>query len=117
MRYVTPKRESGWARYIWLAYLGFFFIHPITDHVGWLTWLITALATAVFLFLYLGIFQWDYPWNFIAVGGMVLLGIGFAPSNYGAATFFIYAASFLPFLLRYAVPPRSLFVLLCKSPP
>ena len=99
MRCVAPKREYGWARYIWLAYLGFFFIYPIAEHVGLTTWVATLLATAVFLFLYLGIFQWDYPWNFVGVGGMVLLGIGFAPTNHGAAAFFIYAASFLPFLL------------------
>ena len=99
MRRVAPKREHGWARYIWLAYLGFFFIHPIADHVSVMTWAATLLATALFLFLYFGIFHWGYPWNFIGVGGTVLLGIVFAPSNYGAATFFIYAASFLPFLL------------------
>jgi two-component system sensor histidine kinase DesK len=104
MRCVTPKREYGWARYIWLAYLGFFLIHPIADRAGPITWAATLLATAVFLFLYLGIFQWDYPWNFIGVGGMVVLGIVFAPSNGGAATFFVYAASFLPFLLPSEVP-------------
>ncbi|HKS77083.1 MAG TPA: sensor histidine kinase [Terriglobales bacterium] len=99
MRYVVPKREHGWVRYIWLAYLGFFFIHPIADHVSLMTWAATLVATAFFLFLYLRIFQWDYPWNFIGTGAMLLLGIVFAPTNYGAATFFIYAASFLPFLL------------------
>jgi two-component system, NarL family, sensor histidine kinase DesK len=107
MRCVTPKRERGWARFVWLAYLGFFFIHPVADHVGWGGWIVTALGTILFLILYLGTFEWDYPWPFLGFAGIILLGIGFAPFNSGAAAFFVYAASFAPFLL----PTEALTIL------
>lgn len=98
MQCVTPKRDHGWARFIWLAYLGFFFIDPIADHFGRAGWVATILGTAVFLFLYLGTFQWNRPWSYLGVVCIGLLGVGFAPYNSGAAAFFVYAASFVPFL-------------------
>ncbi len=52
MRLLPPHKDVGWTPYVWLIYLGFFFIHPVIDHVGWGTWLATALGTAVFLVLY-----------------------------------------------------------------
>jgi two-component system sensor histidine kinase DesK len=96
----NPKRDYGWARYVWLAYLGFFFIHPVAEHLGWTVWLATGLATIAFLFLYFGIFRWDPPWNYLGVVGILVLGIAFAPFNGGAAAFFVFAASFIPFLFR-----------------
>ena len=97
----TPiKRDYGWAKFIWLAYLGFFFIHPVESHAGWAGWLATIIGAAVFLFLYFGIFHWKRQWGVAGLICLLLLGIGYAPFNHGAATFFVYAASFIPFLVE-----------------
>jgi two-component system sensor histidine kinase DesK len=97
MRLLPPDRDHGWAPYVWLAYFGWFFVHPISDHVGWKEWTATAVVTVVFLFLYFANFWARRPWNFVNLGAILLLGVLFAPFNPGAGCFFIYAAAFAPF--------------------
>jgi two-component system sensor histidine kinase DesK len=90
-------KTQGWAQYIWLVYLVFFYIDPILGHADWKKWSITIGATAVFLALYFSLFlrEWKKPlWH---IAGMVLLGLVVAPVNAGAATFFIFASAFIPF--------------------
>jgi two-component system sensor histidine kinase DesK len=94
------ERAHGWAAYIWLAYLGFFFIDPILSHAGWKMWLLTALATIIFLFLYFGLFWLKRTPPLLHVAGMLILGVLFAPINMGASTFFIFAAAFVPFCVK-----------------
>jgi two-component system sensor histidine kinase DesK len=93
-------RAQGWAAYVWLAYLGFFFIDPVLNHASWKTWLLTGLATVIFLFLYFGLFWLDRTRPLLHVAGMLILGVVFAPINPGASTFFIFAAAFIPFCLK-----------------
>jgi len=100
MRCAPIKRDYGWAKFIWLAYLGFFFIHPVESHAGLAGWAITIAGAVTFLILYFGIFWWGRPWNVVGLVALLLLGMGFAPFNHGAATFFVYAASFIPFLVE-----------------
>ncbi|MBA3916085.1 MAG: sensor histidine kinase [Acidobacteriales bacterium] len=91
------RQQHGWVPFLWLGYFLFFLIHPIESHAGWQEWTATIVASAVFLYLYFTWF-WGSPKNrLLIVGGMALIGILFAPSNTGASTFFIYAASFIPF--------------------
>ncbi len=95
---ILPKyREPGWVIYIWLVYLIFFFAHPVADKVGKKEWVATIVGVVIFLALYFGIFSFKRPWNLMCIGGMIVLGAAFAPYNGGAACFFIYAASFIPF--------------------
>jgi two-component system, NarL family, sensor histidine kinase DesK len=96
----SPGKAHGWAPYVWLAYLCFFFIQPILDHVGWKMWLLTGLATVVFLILYFGLFLLKKPRSLLHIAGMVILGLAFAPINGGASTFFVFAAAFVPFCLQ-----------------
>jgi two-component system sensor histidine kinase DesK len=100
MRLLPPERDHGWAPYVWLAYFGWFFVHPIVDHVGWKEWAATAAATVIFLALYFANFWLKRPWNFVNLAGLVLLGIVFIPYNPGAGDFFIYAAAFAPFTVE-----------------
>jgi two-component system, NarL family, sensor histidine kinase DesK len=93
-------KAQGWAPFIWLAYLSFFFIQPVFDHAGWKEWLLTALATVVFLGLYFGLFWLEKPRSLLHVAGMVLLGLVFAPINGGASTFFVFGAAFVPFCVQ-----------------
>ena len=103
MRILPPIREQGWVPFLWLVYLGFFFIHPVFDHVRWIEWVLTVAGVAVFLVLYFGFFWLKAPRNMWPIAGILFLGISFAPSNAGAAGFFIYAAAFVPFAIETEV--------------
>jgi two-component system sensor histidine kinase DesK len=97
---IFKEREHGWAPFIWLAYSGFFFAQPILDHATRREWARDLLGFAVFLLLYFGLFTLRKPLGLLLIGGMVALGMLFVPSNGGAATFFIFAAAFLPFVVE-----------------
>src|SRR5580692_8532948 len=100
MRLLPKSRDHGWAPYSWRVYFGFFVLNPILNHVGWKEWLATGLGSAAFLALYFSFFWIKCPWNLLNIAGMVLLGLGFSPSNGGACTFFIFAAAFIPFAVK-----------------
>ena len=94
------NKGTGWGPYLWLAYLGFFFIQPIAGHALWKEWAVTLLGAGVFLYLYFSLF-WTKKASrtraLLHIAGIVVLGLVFAPSNTGASTFFIYACAFVPF--------------------
>jgi two-component system, NarL family, sensor histidine kinase DesK len=90
-------KTQGWAQYIWLVYLVFFYIDPVLGHADWKKWSITIGATVVFLTLYLSLFLRERKKPLWYIAGMVLLGLAVAPTNAGAATFFIFASAFIPF--------------------
>jgi two-component system, NarL family, sensor histidine kinase DesK len=100
MRLLPSNRDHGWVPYLWLAYLSGLFVHPVFDHVRWTEWVVTFGVVAVFLVLYFSFFWLKPPKNLWAIGGMLLIGVGLAPFNGGASTFFIYAAAFVPFAIE-----------------
>jgi len=102
------KKEVGWTPILWLVYLGFLFSEPIANHESPGQWLCLLLVIAAFLVLYLLAHWHRGRRGLFVILGMVLLGLGYLPFNGGASVFFIYAASFLPFL----VSNRLFFVLL-----
>ena len=96
-------KGAGWGSYLWLAYLGFFFIQPIMDHAGRKEWAFTLLGVGIFLGLYFGLFrvkQLNRTLALLHLAGMVVLGLVYAPSNTGSSTFFIYACAFTPFVVE-----------------
>jgi two-component system sensor histidine kinase DesK len=98
---LSPRdKGTGWAPFIWLAYLSFFFLQPIFDHAGWKDWLLTALASVIFLVLYFGLFWLKHPRSLLHIAGMVVLGLVCAPINVGSDTFFVFAAAFVPFAVQ-----------------
>jgi len=97
-----PKKGVGWVAYIWLVYLVFFIWEPIVNPTLGKA-VATLVGVATFIALYFGLFVTKIPAPRLCVGGMVLLGIVYAPFNSGAACFFIYAASFFPFLVSTEV--------------
>jgi two-component system sensor histidine kinase DesK len=99
-RTIFKDKDHGWSPLLWIFYLGFFFIDPILSHAAARLWFYDALGTAIFLVLYLGLFWIENPIGLLHIGGMVLLGLVFQPINSGACTFFIYAASMLPFSVK-----------------
>src|SRR5258708_22605963 len=98
-RSVFKDRDHGWGPLLWVLYLGCFFVTPAVDHVSLRRWLFDALGAAIFLVLYFGIFLLERPRALVHVGGMLLLGILFLPYNAGGCTFFIFAASMVPFMV------------------
>jgi two-component system sensor histidine kinase DesK len=100
MKLLPKNRDHGWAPYTWLVYYVFFLINPILNHAGWKEWLATGLGSVAFLALYFSFFWFKRPWNLLNIAGMVLLGLGFAPFNGGACTFFVFAAAFIPFAVE-----------------
>ncbi len=103
---IVKDKEHGWSPFLWVWYLGFFFIDPVMSHASLKIWLLDGLGVAVFLVLYFGLFFLENPSAWLHVAGMVLLGILFQPYNGGSNTFYIFAAAMLPFSVekqRHAV--------------
>lgn len=100
---IAKDKDHGWSPFLWVLYLGFFFIQPIHDHVSLRMWILNLLGAAVFLILYFGIFALRRPRALLHVAGMLVLGLLFQPVNSGACTFFIFAAAMLPFCVRTQV--------------
>jgi two-component system sensor histidine kinase DesK len=107
--FIPCNRDHGWAPLVWLIFLSFFFFHPAYSHAGGKEWALTVAAAVVFLALFFSVFWVKPKWSRLSVAGIVLLGVVLAPSNPGASTFFIYAASFIPFVVE---TPRTAFRLL-----
>lgn len=92
MRLLPPNKELGWTPYVWLVYLGFFFIQPIVAKANWKEWLAIAFGSAVFLVLYFTSYWVQGRRRLLPATAIALLGLGFAPFNVGAAVFIVYAA-------------------------
>jgi two-component system sensor histidine kinase DesK len=102
IRLLPDIPEIGWTPYLWLVYVGAFFVDPILGRAGAREWAAVALGFAFFLVLYFRGY-WKHGIDLLpVVVGQVLLGLVFAPVNAGAAVFFIYAAA----AVGFAGPPR-----------
>jgi two-component system, NarL family, sensor histidine kinase DesK len=97
---VVTDKDHGWSPLLWIIYLGFFFIDPVLSHASLRIWSLDLLGGAAFLVLYLGLFWLENPRGLLHIAGMVVLGLLYQPINNGACTFFIYAASMLPFCVE-----------------
>ena len=90
----------GWVPYVWVVYLGSFFIEPIIR--GWDAgyWTATIVGAGVFLASYFRGYWERGPRLVAIIAFQVALGIGFSPVNRGASVFFVYAAAFAGMLDR-----------------
>jgi len=96
----NAQRNKRWA-WMWIAYIGFFFIQPILEPSVRL-WVLTLAATAIFLALYATyLYAYDclHTARFWIIGAYFVLGLACFPWNNGASTFFVYTAAFLPFCI------------------
>jgi two-component system sensor histidine kinase DesK len=98
-RSLLKDKDHGWGPFLWVLYLGFFFVQPVIDHVSAKQWFFDGLGAAIFLILYWGMFLLERPRALVHIGGIMLLGIIFLPFNGGACTFFIFAAAMVPFVV------------------
>jgi len=96
----AANRNKRWA-WMWVAYIGFFFIQPIFEPSK-LLWALTLGATAIFLALYatyLRAYDCLHVVRYWVIGAYFVLGLVCFPWNNGASTFFVYTAAFLPFCI------------------
>jgi two-component system sensor histidine kinase DesK len=98
MRLLPKDGDFGWAVYS-VLYFGFFYIDPIVSHASARVWLITLLATVVFLVLYFSLFWVSCRQGLLNLAVMLAMGAGLAKYNGGATTFFVFAAACGPFVV------------------
>ncbi|HEY6348704.1 MAG TPA: sensor histidine kinase [Candidatus Angelobacter sp.] len=117
MRLLPKNNEQGWTPYAWLVYL---FIVPLVLLLSGVRspgpWAANIAGMLVLLVLYF----WGYwikgPRLLWIILPILLLGIGFAPYNPGAAVYFIYASSFLAYTGEPKFAYRLLLVVLFLVP-
>jgi two-component system, NarL family, sensor histidine kinase DesK len=97
---ILKDKDHGWTPLLWVVYVGFVFIDPVLSHPSLKIWLLDGLSVFIFILLYWGLFVLECPRALAHIAGMVLLGLVFLPINGGACTFFIYAASMVPFCVE-----------------
>ncbi len=91
---VPPDSGQGWTAYLWLVYLGFFFIEWIFRPIGPIEATLGALSIAAFLVLYFSAFRRRGKAALLHIAGIAGLALAWAPFNAGSSVLFIYAASF-----------------------
>ncbi|MDZ7790881.1 MAG: sensor histidine kinase [Xanthomonadales bacterium] len=100
---VPPESEQGWTAYLWLIYLGFFFIEWQFRPVGALELTLGLATVAAFLVLYFSAYRRGgraAVWHILAI---VALAGAWSWFNAGASVLFIYAAAFAHLI----GPPRQ----------
>ena len=107
---ILKDKDHGWSPFLWVIYLGFYFIDPVMRPATHRVWALDIAGAIVFLLLYFGIFMLEHPRALLHVAGMLLLGMLFLPINTGACTFFIFAAAMSPFCV--STKRAAVFVLL-----
>jgi two-component system, NarL family, sensor histidine kinase DesK len=100
---LLPKnRDHGWAPYVWLVFLSFFFFQPFLDHAGLTEWLITLVASTGFVVMYFAIFWSEPPLSYLLLVGMAAMGFGLARVNQASFVFIIFSSSFIPWVFSTA---------------
>lgn len=114
MNLLPRHHNHSWLPYLFLSYLVFFFVQPVANRFSLVQWLLTILGTILFLVSYFA-FYWTKGRTQLAMAVIIaLLGATYAPFNYGAICFFIYAASFFGFAVG-APAAVSLLIALAAS--
>lgn len=105
----APRKSISRIDYLWLAYLVFYFIEPISRH-SLVFWLECVAFAATMVGLYIAFMRLrQRNLQILCIAGIYLLGVASYPTNPGAISFFIYAAALLPFVI---VSAQRVFLLL-----
>ena len=107
---IPSESGQGWAAYLWLVYLSFFFIEWVFRPFAAWELPLMVLTVAVFLFLYFSAFRRRGRWALLHIAAIALLGVAWAGNSAGSSVFFIYAASF-----AYQVGPPRVSILVVAA--
>lgn len=100
---VPPESGQGWTAYLWLVYLGFFFVAWAFRPTPPVEVALAAASIAVFLALYFSAYRRRGRSALAHIGAIAALAVVWSPVNPGASVWFIYAAAF-----AYRIgPPRQ----------
>lgn len=88
------RPDQGSLRYLWLVYLGFFFIKYAYQPPEGIELLSLAVTIPAFLWMYFTAFRATPGVVAVIIALMTLLAIAWTPFNPGASVLFVYAASF-----------------------
>ena len=98
VRLLPAGLKRGWTPYLWLVYLGFFFLEPVSRLRGGTMTVAYAAATGAALLVFLVSYFRGFWVEGRALLGVIavqaLLGVAMTPLNTGSSVFLIYAASF-----------------------
>jgi two-component system, NarL family, sensor histidine kinase DesK len=100
MALIGKHRDFGWTPLLWLVYLAFLFIQPLSQHTSATQWLVLVAITLFFLALYFSVYFAQHFWRGRTVIVPLLmagLGLGYLRWNVGATAFLIYGAAIVPF--------------------
>lgn len=97
-RLLPPNPHLGVMPYVYLVYLGFFFIRYFFVTPGPGESVMIALTLGLFFYLYFTGYWRSGGRQLINVWGIAALGAVFGPINPGASVFIIYAGAFTPFV-------------------
>lgn len=95
--FIHEERGVGWAKYLWLCYLLFYFAYLVLLPATATAWVVSIVAVVVFLPLYLYGFKIGGTRLIVVTLAIYALGSLTMPWNQGANCFFIYAAAFIGF--------------------
>jgi two-component system sensor histidine kinase DesK len=95
--FIHEGRGIGWAKYLWLAYLLFYFAYLVVLPASLTAWVLSVVAVVVFVPLYL--YGFKVGGTRLVIVSLIIYGLGsvMMPVNLGANCFFIYAAAFIVF--------------------
>ena len=95
-----------WHPLIWLPFMVWFFLDPLSKHAGPLYWVTNTFFGILFILLYLQAFSHRDPYRLLCVLAMTAMAAILIPLNGGATAFLVYAAAaggFHPNLRRVSV--------------
>ncbi|MCH9650317.1 MAG: sensor histidine kinase [Deltaproteobacteria bacterium] len=94
MRLLPDHPEISWTPYAYLIYTAPFVLKPIFAPRMPFELLLSFVGLAAFLSLYFWGWWLEDHRKLIPIAGITLLGLLFAPVNFGASSFFIFASAF-----------------------
>jgi two-component system sensor histidine kinase DesK len=95
--FIHEERGVGWAKYLWLCYLLFYFAYLVLQPATPTAWILSLVALAIFLPLYFYGFKVSGTRLIVVSLAIYAIGSLMMPVNPGANCFFIYAAAFVGF--------------------
>lgn len=114
-RLLPEAREIGWTPYLWLVYLGFFFIKWIFQPIPVWEYLLSFAVLTAFLVIYFRSYWVSSRQRLWLIMAKAAIGLMMTPLNAGAIVFYIYAAASAGTLRPPRLALRSIGVIIATA--